>query len=357
MKKYFWGYAAIILLVVVVIWKLKKPDSWPIEIGVKHPEKVLVLSSRVINPRFPKLNDKQFKIFIEELKKNIKNQLEIDTDFIFDRDYSDDEFFADFISIQGGKDELLAQHMSRYALRSVGNVDDLYNELKRDFRNPTNYLDYSELLSIVSDATNESTEDLKKHNKDVDTLLKRVASIHLEKYSKLKKITLEDGKPIFDEKQFNEFPVWASYLKEFPFETFILTNQPLISFSEPSPAIHSSLRGGITAGFNLANKSKYGSVVVMSTFPFLFPNELLDDMRDFEPASEMMPAYLAAYTTHEFGHSFAYWGHYFQKGCIMNPASGLKIKAWYEETRNKENCKAEYKEDFKSSNLAPFEER
>lgn len=316
-----------------------------------------MLSTRVVNPRFPKLSDEQFELFLNELKGNIKDQLGIQADFLFDVNYSIKEFFSYREKFIGGREALLRQYMKKYNLKSVENIEDLYQRLKWDFELPSNHLDYADLLTLVAESTNENHTDLSGKFKTVDALLKEIARIHFEKFRELEKIPVEDGQPLLLKEGFNEFPEWAAYLREEPLEGFILTNQPLISFKEPTAAIHSSLRGGITAGFSLDNKSQYGSVVVMSTFPFLFQNELLDEMRDFEPTSGMMPAYLAAYTTHEFGHSFAYWGHYFEKGCIMNPAAALKIKKWYEETRNKENCTANYREDYRAAFMAPFEER
>ncbi|MGV7222050.1 MAG: hypothetical protein ACQ9MH_11025 [Nitrospinales bacterium] len=339
----------IVLAGLIFFILFRESEFKPTELGANFKTIVSIKTVRVVNPRFPKLTDAQFDIAMAELKKNISYHLGINVIFNFEAEVDIENFFSEYSKNNSKKEKHIQKFLKKFNLKRIKDKDedDLYKSLKNQTNSANEHFTFENLLDFYRQSLKPKeqlpSEDISK----VGELLNLISNRHFKYFNKIKTIKLNDGKLIFDGMDYHEYLTWFSYLNNYPTYDFIVTNQPLIGIEDPYPTIHSSLRGGVTNGFAQQSKRPYGSTVVMSTFPYLFKHELIQNMRDYDPDSDMTPIYIGSYATHEFGHAYAYWGHYYQHGCIMNPAKALRHKAWHEETRQKENCKAVYEEDNK----------
>jgi hypothetical protein len=146
-------------------------------------------------------------------------------------------------------------------------------------------------------------------------------------------IQAADGKPVLDDTPRNEWIYWDTLgYGTLPYDV-IITNQVVASAEFTAVEIHTAIRGGLTTGTTTFSRSApYGSFVFWSTFPFTDTSAFSHALRggeDYTPAqaAELSGAYLA----HEIGHLLFKFGHPFgAQACVMNPASMLHYRAWYE---------------------------
>jgi len=172
------------------------------------------------------------------------------------------------------------------------------------------------------------------HPKDLMELSELLANVMLEKMEQWRHIKAADGAPVLDASPYNEWVYWDTLgYGNLPYD-LVITNQFIASAENYGADIHSALRGGVTVGTTSYSRTgKYGAYVFMSTFPFLDNSDATKLMRGGEQYSEADAAELAgAYMAHEIGHLLFQLGHPFgQKTCVMNPASLLHFREWFDQ--------------------------
>lgn len=146
-------------------------------------------------------------------------------------------------------------------------------------------------------------------------------------------IVAADGRPVLDSEGYNEWVWWDSLgYGELPYEV-VITNQLIASAENYGLDVHSSIRGGLTAGTTAYNRNaKFESYSYIMLYPMLNDLDLLTELRHDETyASEQIINYAAALLTHELGHMLLHLGHPFgRKACIMSPTVMLDYRDWYD---------------------------
>ena len=103
----------------------------------------------------------------------------------------------------------------------------------------------------------------------VDTLIDRLKYWYTE--------LAEDGRPVLLDDSYNEWVWWDSLgYTELPYD-IVITNQLVASAEKYAMDVHSSIRGGITAGTTTYNKNTASSsYVYIMVYPMLNDSELLN---------------------------------------------------------------------------------
>lgn len=175
------------------------------------------------------------------------------------------------------------------------------------------------------------------HPQNMEEFSGLLANVMLERLEQWRHIRAADGAPVLDASPYNEWVYWDTLgYGDLPYD-LVITNQLIASAEYYGVDIHSAIRGGVTVGTTAYSRtSKYGSYVVMSTFPFLDNSDSTRQMRGGEQYSEVDAAELAgAYLAHEIGHLLFQFGHPFgQKACVMNPVSMLRFREWFNQVNN-----------------------
>jgi len=159
----------------------------------------------------------------------------------------------------------------------------------------------------------------------VDTLIARLG------YWKNQKAA--DGKPVLGSDVYHEWVWWDSLGYSDLSYDVLITNQLVASAEYYALDVHSSLRGGITAGTTAYNKNTaFKSYAYIMVYPMLNDSELLSILRqDKSYSDEQVINYSAALLTHELGHLLLHLGHPFSnKHCIMSPTPMLNYRDWYD---------------------------
>ena len=113
----------------------------------------------------------------------------------------------------------------------------------------------------------------------------------------------------------------------------VLTNQLVASAEKYGMDVHSSIRGGLTAGTTTySKKAQFNSYAYIMVYPMLNDTDLLTTLRhDKTYTEEQIVNYSAALLTHELGHLLLHLGHPFgNKYCIMSPTVMLNYRDWYD---------------------------
>jgi len=178
------------------------------------------------------------------------------------------------------------------------------------------------------------------HPKDLMAFSDLLSDVMLQRLEQWRHINALDGTPVLDASPYNEWVYWDTLgYGNLPYD-LVLTNQLIASAEYYGVDIHSAIRGGVTVGTtSYSRTSKYGSYIAFSTFPFLDNSESTKLLRGGEQYSEEDAAEMAgAYLAHEIGHLLFQFGHPFgQKSCVMNPASLLQFKEWFNQI-NSADC-------------------
>ena len=150
----------------------------------------------------------------------------------------------------------------------------------------------------------------------------------------------QDGKPVLDGSPYNEWVWWDTLgYGDIPYDV-VLTNQLVASAEFYGMDVHSSLRGGITAGTTAySRQAQFRAYSWVSLYPLLNDTPLLQQLRgDAHYSEQQITDYAAAILTHELGHLLLHLSHPFGKpACIMSPMPLLKYREWFE-ALNAEQC-------------------
>lgn len=193
------------------------------------------------------------------------------------------------------------------------------------------------------------------HPKDLKSLSELLSKVMLERLEQWRHVNAADGAPVLDASPYNEWVYWDTLGYGNLQYDLVITNQLIASAEYYGVDIHSAIRGGVTVGTtSYSRTNKYGSYVAFSTFPFLDNSESTRLLRGGEQYSEEDAAELAgAYLAHEIGHLLFQFGHPFgQKACVMNPASMLRFREWFDQV-NSADCPMGSRPEMTAGNIPP----
>lgn len=142
-----------------------------------------------------------------------------------------------------------------------------------------------------------------------------------------------DGKPVLNSDPYNQWVWWDSLgYGRLPYD-IVVTNQLVASAETYGMDVHSSLRGGITAGTTTYDKmTRFKSYAYVMLYPMLNDTELLTTLRaDAHYTQGQIVDYTAALLTHEIGHLLLHLGHPFgNDACVMSPTVMLHYRQWFD---------------------------
>lgn len=279
--------------------------------------------AHVVNPRFKTVNENQLARILDLTRSLVKQHLQLDIEFDVVTTTTIQQFF-DYLP-----DDVIAQRQD--AILDFAHLDDQVRqrmataiaetiEVHRD--QPQAVIDYAMPYLLNQDKIT-TLEQLTPRL--VNTLITRMQ--HWYAYR------AEDGEPVLDNTPYNQWVWWDSMgYGELPFDV-VITNQLVVSIEDYDMDVHSSLRGGITAGTTTYSRTgAYHGYVFVSVFQLLNDYPLLAELRNYENYSEQEQLlYAAALLAHELGHLFYHYGHPFNAAaCLMNPTPLLKYREWFE---------------------------
>jgi len=201
---------------------------------------------------------------------------------------------------------------------------------------------------IIKAVNNQEGAELIDLTDSKEGILRQVAALHINKLIYIKDIICSDNRPLILDDLYNEFMSWDFISEHQNDFDLIITNQPIISAESYAPAIHSSMRGGITSGFSSSSPSKLGGMIIVSTFPMTITTDYFVKARGRHYDEVTKIESIAMIAGHELGHVLEYWGHeYEHPGCIMRPTPGLKYAEWANEINTNGPCKRRHDEVLK----------
>ncbi|NOQ87771.1 MAG: hypothetical protein GQ550_02515 [Gammaproteobacteria bacterium] len=280
--------------------------------------------ANVVNPRFKQLSDMQIKKILLRSQQMVKQYFNIEIKFSDVETLSIKDVFNHLDSqvIANRKGEIvnidLIDKQAREAMQQA-----LFKTLANYLGNKQNIIDYAQPYLLQPDIKQKDFIDLSYAL--VDTLVSRL------EYWKTQKAS--DGEPVFDSNGYHEWVWWDSLgYSDLPYD-ILITNQLVASAEYYAMDVHSSIRGGITAGTTTYNKNTaLNAYAYIMVYPMLNDSALLTKLRQDETyTDDQIINYSAALLTHELGHLLLHLGHPFgNKSCIMSPTVMLNYRDWYE---------------------------
>ncbi|MBV8166739.1 MAG: hypothetical protein JO021_08095 [Alphaproteobacteria bacterium] len=284
----------------------------PIELRVVH----------VVNPRFARFDADQLAIMLAETRRVVRAHFGVEVVFTPVETVEIASVFARF----GPR---LSQFLDRQLYDFRGGTGDraslvasMRQELTKDARRTS-------LADLVAFASPYLTAPPRSN--DLPGLAQAVIDTHLARLDTLANARALDGGPVIDARPYNEWFYWDTLgYTPLPWDV-IITNQLVASAEYGELQIHSSLRGGITAGSTgQSGDGRMGAMAWISTFPFASDLPEIVLLRGGETYDPTTAARLAgAYLTHEIGHLLFHYAHPFgNAACVMTPARLLQFQAW-----------------------------
>ena len=288
----------------------------------RQPIKLSV--ANVVNPRFKQLTNSQIDKILVRSQQLVKQYFDIDILF-------SDVNTLSIESVFNGLDKTLIQN------RSAEIVDISFID-KQDRENMQQAL--FKTLSLYRDNKNNVIEfaqpfllhpDIK--HKGFISFSYALADTLISRLSYWKSETAGDGKSVLDGSGYNQWVWWDSLgYGDLQYDV-VLTNQLVASAEKYGMDVHSSIRGGLTAGTTTySKKAQFSSYAYIMVYPMLNDTDLLATLRNDKTYSdEQIVNYSAALLTHELGHLLLHLGHPFgNKHCIMSPTVMLNYRDWYD---------------------------
>jgi len=303
--------------------KEKEPE-WVVVDLPDLTDKTITLSvANVVNPRFPELTDVQVQEILHKTSAMVKQYFALSVNFKKPSTMPVDSFFA-----------YLKDNVKQARRTDIVKFSEVSEEQKRKmtegvYRRLTTYWNDRELVAdyarpyLIEPFEGDDFWQLARAL--VDTLLVRLRYWQDVKAS--------DGKPVIDDKPYNEWVWWDSIgYGDMPYDV-VITNQIVASAEVYDMSVHSSIRGGITAGTTTNSKqAQFNAYAYIMVYPMLNDSEMLVKLRNDEHyTSEQVTTYAAALLTHELGHLLLHLGHPFgNQNCVMSPTPLLKYREWYQ---------------------------
>jgi len=295
-----------------------------------QPVKLSVANA--VNQRFRRLSDVQIERILSHAEELVKQHFDIEVELVLTDTLSIEELFSTLNEqvVNQRKQEIVDFDNLQAWMREDMQVS-LYRTLEGYSAIKQSVIDYAQPWLIDPDTRHEDFISLSYAL--VDTLLARLDYWVSQK--------AEDGDPVVDDKPYHQWVWWDSLgYDALPYDV-ILTNQLVASAEYYGMDVHSSLRGGITAGTTTYSKrAKLRAYAYITVYPLINDSSLLTKLRDDRHYDdEQVIKYAAALLTHELGHLLLHLGHPFGKeACIMSPTVMLDYRRWYDGF-DAEHCK------------------
>ncbi|MBI2059420.1 MAG: hypothetical protein HYT87_06570 [Nitrospirae bacterium] len=165
-----------------------------------------------------------------------------------------------------------------------------------------------------------------------EELADQLARCHVSKYRELREVKLDNGKPLLTGAPYEQFLNWEWLARNQKEYDIVVTNQLVASIETYSPALHSSLRGGVSTGVTYRSKTELDGMVIMSSFPLLSDLKYFLRERKFSGNDPRALEMTAWYQTHELGHLIFHYDHPDgHTGCSMNFAIGFDYLTWFDQ--------------------------
>lgn len=316
---------AIILFVATLLPGCRNDSEWRQAelVPVAPAATVRLRVAHAINERFPRMTPEQLSIMLAATRKTVSDHFGVNVEFSEVMETRVDFLFAlipplvlkarldsiyDFKTGRGDRHQLAKGILATLTERGTKLEDAMAyaRPYLPSSAEPKTLEEFSELLTEVM----------------------------LERLEYWRKVNAADGGPVLDSTPRNEWIYWDTLgYGELPYDV-VITNQLVASAESVAVEIHSAIRGGITAGTTtFSRNNRYGSFVFWSTFPFTDASDLSKSLRGGESYTDTQAAELSgAYLAHEIGHLLFRFGHPFgHQACVMNPASMLRFREWYEQ--------------------------
>ena len=292
----------------------------------RQPIKLSVAS--IVNSRFKKLTDSQIQQILQRSQSLVKQYFNIDIEFSEVEVLSIEDAFKniDYALVKRRQKEIVdinfiddaAKRKAREEMQEA-----LYATMTNYSGNEQSVIDYAQPYLINPEVKQKDFIGLSYAL--VDTLLTRL--------NYWKSQTAADGAPVLNNNGYHEWVWWDSLgYTDMPYD-IVITNQLVASAEYYAMDVHSSMRGGITAGTTTYSKhTTFNSYVYIMVYPMLNDTKLLEKLRsDKTYGSDQIVNYSAALLTHELGHMLLHLGHPFgNKACIMSPTVMLNYRDWYD---------------------------
>ena len=300
-----------------------KGDWQYIDRPVLSDEPIQLRVAYVDNPRFEGLSSERLQAILDRTVELVEQQFGLKVRFTEPDDLSVQSFFNNL--------KQNVKQIRAAALVDPGHVDDAQRQRLRDaiYGTLENYWNDRELVTdfarpyLVSPLPED--DFLKLADRLVETLLVRLRSWYEE--------TSADGRPVLDGSPYNEWVWWDSLgYGNVPYDV-VITNQLVASAEYYGMDVHSSLRGGISAGTTTYSRTaQFRSFSWIMVYPMLNDNAVLKTLRDDETYSDQQVVdYSAMLLTHELGHLLLHLGHPFgNRYCVMAPTPLLKYREWFD---------------------------
>ena len=314
----------ITLLLVPLLFSCDKEPEWKVVKLPDLPDATITLSvANVVNTRFPQLTNEQLQQILDKTTVMVKQHFGVSVAFTRPTLLPIETFFdtlKDNVKKERRNDIVKFSEVSEEERARMR--EGIYNRLTSYWNDREVVADYARPYLLVP----YEGDDFKQlASALVDTLLIRLQSWQDQK--------AKDGKPVIDDKPYNEWVWWDSIgYGDMPYDV-VITNQIVASAETYDMSVHSSIRGGITAGTTTYSRaSQFNAYVYIMVYPMLNDTEMLVQLRNDEHyTSGQTTTYAAALLTHELGHLLFHLGHPFgNHNCIMSPTPLLKYREWVE---------------------------
>jgi hypothetical protein len=288
----------------------------------RQPLRLSVAS--IVNPRFKQLSADQIRKILLRSRQMVKQYFDIDIEFSDLKTLSIQEVFdrldKKVIAERRGEiiDIRLIDEQAREEMQQS-----VFATLSGYTGNRQGIIDFAQPYLLHPKVEQHSLIELSYAL--VDTLISRLSFWQTQK--------AEDGKPVLGSDGYHEWVWWDSLGYSDLDYDILITNQLVASAEKYAMDVHSSIRGGITAGTTTYNKNtRFSSYAYIMVYPMLNDSDLLTTLRQDESYSDdQVVNYSAALLTHELGHLLLHLGHPFgDKHCIMSPTVMLNYRDWYD---------------------------
>ena len=314
----------VILLASLFLLSCDKEPEWTVVELPDLPDGTITLSvANVVNPRFAELTDDQLNQILDKTVLMVKQHFELSIAFEKPATVPINTFF-----------DYLKDNVKKERAKDIVKFSEV-NEVERArmregiYKRLTKYWDDRE---VVADYARPYLIDPFEGD-DFWQLARALVDTLLAGLQGWQDVKASDGKPVIDSKPYNEWVWWDSIgYGDMPYDV-VITNQIVASAEVYDMSVHSSLRGGITAGTTTNSKqAQFNAYVYIMVYPMLNDSEILVKLRNDEHyTSEQVTTYAAALLTHELGHLLLHLGHPFgNQYCVMSPTPLLKYREWYE---------------------------
>ena len=288
----------------------------------RQPIKLRV--ANVVNPRFAQISNDRLRQVLKRSQQLVKQHFNIDVVFSEISRLPIEDVFASIEPqvIAERSHEIvnlnLMDEQTREAMQQA-----VFATLANYAGNKQNVIEYAQPYLLHPEIKHEDFISLSYAL--VDTLVSKLDYWNTQKAA--------DGKPVLDANPYHQWVWWDSLgYSDLPYDVLI-TNQLVASAEYYGMDVHSSIRGGLTAGTTSYNKNTpFSTFVYIMLYPMLNDSEMLASLRqDKSYSEEQIINYSAALLTHELGHLLLQLGHPFgNEHCIMSPTSMLNYRQWYD---------------------------